>query len=111
MRRRIVITGMGVVSPLGHRVGELFSALLEGRSGVGPIEGFDARSFPTQFAAQVRDYDLGRFVRNPDDWKWSGVNTCFALGAAQQALADANLLDVNGVDRTRIGVYLGCGEG
>jgi 3-oxoacyl-[acyl-carrier-protein] synthase II len=111
MRKRVVITGMGVVSPLGHRVDEMFAALLEGRSGVGPIEGFNARRFPTQFAAQVRDYDLSRYVRDPDDWKWSGVNTRFAFGAARQALADANLLEVGGVDRTRVGIYLGCGEG
>src|SRR5438552_18408426 len=111
MRKRIVITGMGVVSPLGHRVDAMFAALLEGRSGVGSIEGFNARRFPTQFAAQVRNYDLSRYVGDPDEWQWSGVNTRFALGAAQQALADANLLDAAGVDRTRVGVYLGCGEG
>jgi 3-oxoacyl-[acyl-carrier-protein] synthase II len=111
MRKRIVITGMGVVSPLGHSVDEMFAALLQGHSGVGPIEGFDASRFPTQFAAQVRDYDLGRFVRDPDEWQWSGVNTRFALGAAQQALADADLLDGAAVDRTRVGIYLGCGEG
>src|SRR6516165_7037823 len=111
MRKRVVITGMGVVSPLGHRVDEMFAALVEGRSGVGPIEGFNARRFPTQFAAQVRGYDLGSFVRDPDEWKWSGVNTRFALGAARQALADANLLEAGGVDRTRVGIYLGCGEG
>ena len=102
---------MGVVSPLGHRVDDMFAALVEGRSGVGPIEGFNARRFPTQFAAQVRGYDLGSFVRDPDEWKWSGVNTRFALGAARQALADANLLEAAGVDRTRVGIYLGCGEG
>jgi 3-oxoacyl-[acyl-carrier-protein] synthase II len=111
MRKRIVITGMGVVSPLGHRVDKMFAALVEGKSGVGPIQHFNARRFPTQFAAQVRDYDLSRYVRDPDEWKYSGVNTRFALGAAQQALADADLLDSPGVDRTRVGVYLGCGEG
>jgi 3-oxoacyl-[acyl-carrier-protein] synthase II len=111
MRKRIVITGMGVVSPLGHRVDEMFAALLEGQSGVGPIQHFDARRFPTQFAAQVRDYDLGRYVHDPDSWKYSGVNTRFALGAAKEALADAGLLDGAVADRTRVGIYLGCGEG
>jgi 3-oxoacyl-[acyl-carrier-protein] synthase II len=111
MRRRVVITGMGVVSPLGHRVDEMFAALLEGKSGVGAIAQFNARRFPTQFAAEVRNYDLGRYVRDRDEWKYSGVNTRFALGAAQQALSDAGLLDTPGTDRTRIGIYLGCGEG
>jgi 3-oxoacyl-[acyl-carrier-protein] synthase II len=111
MRKRVVITGMGVVSPLGHRVDELFAALLEGKSGVGPIAHFDARRFPTQFAAQVRDYELSQYVRDPERWQHSGVNTRFALGAARQALADADLLDTSGVDRTRLGIYLGSGEG
>src|SRR5260370_30179860 len=99
MRRRVVITGMGVVSPIGHRVDEMFTALLEGKSGVGPIAQFNARRFPTQFAAEVRDYDLGRYVRDCDEWKYSGVNTRFALGAAHQALSDAGLMDGSGTDR------------
>src|SRR5947209_82382 len=111
MRRRIVITGMGAVTPLGHNVEDLFRAQIEGRSGIGPITAFNAKRFPTKFAAQVKDFDLGRFVRDPERWENSGVNSRFAAGAAQQALADADLLDNPKVDRTRIGVYLGSGEG
>jgi 3-oxoacyl-[acyl-carrier-protein] synthase II len=102
---------MGVITPLGHTVGELFTSQIEGRSGVGAITSFDARQFPTKFAAQVKDYDLGKYVRNPERWENSGVNTRFALGAAKQALADAELLDELAGDRTRMGVYLGTGEG
>jgi 3-oxoacyl-[acyl-carrier-protein] synthase II len=111
MRKRVVITGMGAITPLGHSVAELFRAQLEGRSGVGPITAFNARRFPTQFAAQVKDFDLGRFVRDPSRWASSGVNSRFAAAAAQEALADAGILDDPKVDRARVGVYLGSGEG
>src|SRR5262245_18186384 len=111
MRRRVVIPGMGAVTSLGHSVAELFRAQVEGRSGVGPISAFNATRFPTQFAAQVKAFDLGQFVRDPQRWQVSGVNSRFAAGAAQQALADAGLLDDAKVDRSRFGVYLGSGEG
>jgi 3-oxoacyl-[acyl-carrier-protein] synthase II len=111
MKRRVVITGMGAITPLGHTVEELFRAQLAGRSGVGPITAFDARRFPTRFASQVKDFDLARFVRDPSRWDNSGVNSQFAAAAAQQALADAGVLDAPNVDRGRVGVYLGSGEG
>jgi 3-oxoacyl-[acyl-carrier-protein] synthase II len=112
-RRRVVITGMGAVTPLGHSAAETFEALVEGRSGVGPISHFNARRFPTTFAAEVKDFDLGRWVSDPGRWADSGLNTWFALAAARQALEDAGLIDGQspGVDRTRFGVYLGSGEG
>lgn len=111
MRRRVVITGMGVITPLGHSVEELFANLLEGKSGVAPITHFDARTFPTTFAAEVKDFDLGRYVKDPGRFHKCGLNTRFALAAAKQALEDANLFDRPGLDRTRFGVYLGSGEG
>src|SRR5262245_8774844 len=111
MRKRVVITGMGAVTPLGHSVEALFRSQVEGRSGVGPITAFNATRFPTKFAAQVKDFDLAKFVRDPHRWENSGVNSRFAAGAAQQALADAGLVEGDsGVDRTRFGVYLGSGE-
>src|SRR5437660_12171031 len=111
MRRRVVITGMGAITPLGNNVEDLYQSQLEGRSGVGPIRLFEARRFPTQFAAQVKDFNLGEFVRDPQRWENSGANSRFAAAAAQQALADAELLEDAKVDRTRFGVYLGSGEG
>jgi 3-oxoacyl-[acyl-carrier-protein] synthase II len=111
MQRRIVITGMGVVTPLGDRVDDFFRAEIAGRSGVGPITRFNASTFPTTFAAEVKDFDLSRYL--PDPWRFAraGANGQFAAAAAQSALADAGLLHDARVDRTRFGVYLGCGEG
>src|SRR5205823_3158472 len=101
MRRRVVITGMGAITPLGHTVADLFQSQLEGRSGVGPIHSFEARRFPTKFAAQVKDFDLHKHVRDAKRWDNSGPNSQFAAAAARQALADAGLLDASKVDRTR----------
>lgn len=111
MRRRVVITGMGVVTPLGHTVDGLFQTQIEGKSGVGPIRLFNASKFPTKIAAQVKDYDISKYVHDAKSWENSGVNSRFAVGAAKQALEDAGLLDPNRGDRSRIGVYLGSGEG
>src|SRR5262245_39357109 len=111
MRRRVVITGMGVVTPLGHRPDEMFRALVEGRSGVGPITAFDASTFPTRFAAEVKGFDLGRYVARPERLAHARGNTWFALAAARDALADAALMPGAPADRTRCGTYLGVGEG
>ena len=110
MRRRVVITGMGVVTPLGHSVGELFASQIEGRTAVAPITHFDARTFPTSFASEVKNFDLAKFVPDAGRFRNCGVNTQYALAAARSALADAGLLEVTG-DRSRMGVYLGSGEG
>jgi 3-oxoacyl-[acyl-carrier-protein] synthase II len=111
MRKRVVITGMGAITPLGHNVRSMMDAQLEGRSGVGPISRYNARRFPTTFAAEVKDFDLRKFVADAGRWEASGVNSKFAAAAAQEALAHAGLLEEGAVDRTRFGVYLGSGEG
>jgi 3-oxoacyl-[acyl-carrier-protein] synthase II len=109
--RRVVITGMGAITPLGHSPKELYANQLEGRSGAGPIFRFDAHTFPTKFASQVKDFDLGNHVRDPNRFRHCGLNTQFALAAAKQALTDSGLLDNTKADRTALGVYLGSGEG
>ena len=111
MRRRVVITGMGVITPLGHSVAELYANQLEGRTAVGPITRFDARTYPTTFASEVKGFDLGRYLRDPARYLHCGVNTQFALAASKQALEDAGLLDPAKGDRSRMGIYLGSGEG
>jgi 3-oxoacyl-[acyl-carrier-protein] synthase II len=109
--RRVVITGMGAITPLGPCVRDMMDAQLAGRSGVGPIGRFNAQRFPTQFAAEVKGFELSRFVADARRWEHAGVNSQFAAAAAQEALAHAGLLDEGEVDRARFGVYLGAGEG
>ncbi len=111
MRKRVVITGMGAITPLGLTVQETYEAQIEAKSGVDFITHFDAATFPTKFAAEVKGFDLAKYVKTPERWKDSGLNSRFAAAAAQQALSDANLLDTSKSDRTRMGVYLGSGEG
>ncbi len=111
MRRRVVITGMGVITPLGDTPEELFRNQLEGRSGVGPITRFDARTFPTRFAADVRGFHLHRYVAGAERWRDAGAAAQFAAAASQLALVDAGLLEAPQLDRTRFGIYLGVGEG
>src|SRR6516164_6994906 len=111
MKRRVVITGMGAVTPLGNSVKELYENQLAGRSGVDYIKHFDASTFPTKIAGELKDFELGAFVKDPSRWKHAGPNAHFAAAAAQQALHDANLLADAIIERTRFGVYLGSGEG
>src|SRR4051812_482207 len=110
MRRRVVITGMGVISPLGQSVAELFASSVAGRTAVRPITHFDARTFPTTFASEVSDFDLAAFIPNAAKFEHCGVTTLYALAAGSVALAEAGLREVKG-DRSRMGVYLGSGEG
>jgi 3-oxoacyl-[acyl-carrier-protein] synthase II len=109
--RRVVITGMGAVTPLGLTPRDLYVNQTEGRSGAGPTFRFDARTFPTKFSSQVKDFDLGKYVPKPERFEECGLNAKFALAAARQALDDAGLRENAKVDRTTLGVYLGSGEG
>jgi 3-oxoacyl-[acyl-carrier-protein] synthase II len=102
---------MGAVTPLGFSVKELYENQLAGKSGVDYIKHFDAATFPTKFASELKGFRLGAFVKDPSRWQHAGPNALFAAAAAQQALDDAGLIDNNKVDRTRFGVYLGSGEG
>jgi hypothetical protein len=108
---RIVITGMGWVTPLGHDLATVWGRLMRSESGMAPIDRFDARTFPTTFAAQVRDFDVTRFVEDSAMHATAGLNTCFALGAARQAWEQAGLSSFAGLNRRRAGIYLGAGEG
>jgi 3-oxoacyl-[acyl-carrier-protein] synthase II len=110
-RRRVVVTGMGALTPLGHSVEELYQSQIEGKSGVGPIMHFDAHTFPTKFASQVKNFDLAKFLPEAERFIQSGLNTRFGLAAARQALDDAGLYENSRIDPTTIGVYLGSGEG
>src|SRR5690349_19249577 len=92
MRRRVVITGMGAVTPLGHNVKDTVEGQLAARSGVAPIRQFNATRFPTKFAAEVKDFDLAKYVPEKGPWDHAGPNTRYAFAAAKQALDHAGLL-------------------
>ena len=113
MNRRVVVTGIGLVTPLGADVETVWSRLLKGESGVGRITLFDASNFVTQIAAEVKDWDISAIGENPDDWKLQDRHTKFAIGAGYQAMKDAGLLGDDGtnLDPERFGVYTGAGEG
>src|SRR5271166_6540058 len=110
MRRRVVITGIGMVTPLGSDREVIWKRLVAGESGVGYTTLFDAANFPTKISAEVRDWDLWDVGENPEDWKYQGRHTRFAVGAAMKAVGDAGLKDAR-IDPTRFGVYTGSGEG
>jgi len=109
-KRRVVITGMGSVTPLGLSVEETWKNLLAGKSGIKPIFIFDARTFPTTFAAQVRDFDLTPYVRDVKQYEKVGRNVRFTMAAARMAMEDSHLLGA-AFDPVRCGIYLGSGEG
>ena len=109
MRRRVVVTGMGCVTPLGATPPQLWQNLLAGKSGVGPTTLFDANSFPTKISAEVRDWSIADEGEDAHEWRNRSRHTAFAAGAAKQAMRDSGAHA--GVDPARFGVYLGAGEG
>ncbi len=111
MKRRVVVTGLGCVTPLGNGIEEAWQSMKDVRSGVGPITHFDAAKFPTRFAAEVKDYDFESYVEDPSHFADAGRNIRFAIGAASQAVEHSGIKDVASFDPTRFGVYLGAGEG
>ncbi|MDO8302604.1 MAG: beta-ketoacyl-[acyl-carrier-protein] synthase family protein [Sedimentisphaerales bacterium] len=116
MSRRVVITGMGIVCPLGHDVETVWGKLLNGTSGVAKTTIFDASTFPTTFSAEVKDYDFKKYIKNIEPHKSVGRNSAFSLGAAVQACKQARIdietdSPADGINRHKMGVYLGAGEG
>ncbi len=100
-----------MVTPVGRDVESTWSALLAGKSGVGPISLFDAHTFPTRIAAEVKGFDLADYLDDAERWKEHSRNTRFALAAGKMAMDDSGLADYEALDRSRFGVYLGAGEG
>ena len=109
MRDRIVITGMGAITPLGNDVPTTWAALIAGRSGIGPITRFDASKFPTRIAGEVKDFEPEALFGRREARRMDRYAQ-FAMAAASQALQDARL-DVNESNAHRIGVIIGSGVG
>lgn len=108
-RPRIAITGMGMVSPLGHTVAESWDSLLNGRSGIGPITQFDASGLPVQIAGEVKDFVPKKYMDFKEVRRMSRGSQ-LAVAAARMALADAGLPEPV-PDAERVGVLIGTGAG
>ncbi len=109
MRKRVVVTGLGCISPLGNDVPSTWQAILSGTSGVGPITHFDASEFKTQFAAEVKVFDPDEHLGRRDARRMDRF-TQFALVATKEAL-DAAGLEPADLELTRVGVIIGTGIG
>jgi 3-oxoacyl-[acyl-carrier-protein] synthase II len=107
---RVVITGLGWVTPMGHSIDAVWRRLLNGESGIAKTSIFDASTFPTTFSAEVKHYDLKSHVADAANHGAIGRNTSFALGSCAQAWKMAGL-DREKLDLDRVGIYLGSGEG
>ncbi len=108
-RRRVVISGVGLVSPLGVGTAPTWEALLAGRSGIGPITRFDASAFATRIAGEVKGFDPSLYM-DKKDVKKSDAFIHFALAAAKFAIEDARL-EIDDRNAERVGVIVGSGIG
>lgn len=109
MKKRVVVTGMGVISPVGIGIDAFWDSLINGRSGLGPVTRFDASNLPTRVAGEVKDFDPLQYLDKKEVRRMDRF-TQFALCATQMAVADAGLI-LDELDRERLGVVLGTGIG
>ncbi len=108
-KRRVVITGLGILSPLGNDLASSWDGIAAGRSGIGPITHFDASAFPTRIAGEVKDFDPGPWIA-PKDIKKMDPFVHYGVAAAMMAIADSGL-EITEADAERIGVAIGAGIG
>ena len=114
--KRVVVTGLGAITPIGLDVETTWQNALNGVSGAGPITHFDSSLFKTHFACEVKDFDPVNYVddkedrREVKDFKRNDLYTQYAMAAAKQAVEDAHLLD-EGIDRNEVGVVFASGIG
>ena len=111
MPRRVAITGLGLVTPLGNTVQSTWEGLIAGRSGAGPITRFDPVQSPVKFACEVKGFEPGQFLEKKEIRRYDRF-TQFAIGAGEQAVTDACLAsNWAAVDLKRVGVIVGTGTG
>ncbi|MBQ6279241.1 MAG: beta-ketoacyl-ACP synthase II [Muribaculaceae bacterium] len=108
--KRVVVTGLGAITPLGNDVETTWKNAINGVSGAGPITHFDASLFKTQFACEVKDFNVEEYLDRRDARRMD-LYCHYAMASATQALADSKLLDDENVDRNEIGVIYGSGIG
>ena len=108
--RRVVVTGIGAVSPLGNDANSTWASMKEGRSGIGLIESMDTSDFSVKIAGEVRDFDHTQYFSNPKDARRMDRYSHLSIAAAQMALNESGLCESE-IDRNRVGVMLGSGIG
>ncbi len=110
-KRRVVVTGMGIISPVGNSINEAWDSVCNGRSGIGPITSFDTEGFKTRIAGEIRDFDVEDYMPRKEARK-SDKFIHYGMAASIQALKDAGLdTDDHGVNPERVGCALGAGIG
>ncbi len=107
--RKVVVTGLGAITPLGNTVDEFWKNLIEGKSGAAPITRFDATKFKTKFACEIKGYDPLNYFEKQEVRKIDPF-TQYALVSTAEALKDSGL-DLDNIDKTRVGVIWGSGNG
>lgn len=110
MKKRVVITGLGVISPVGNDIASFWKSLKEGKSGVGPTTGFDPVDFDSRISAEVKNFDPAHYEISNKDIKRTARFVQFAIASAKQAIESSGL-DLNKEDRNRMGVIIGAGIG
>ncbi len=108
--KRVVVTGLGALTPLGNTVEETWKALLAGKSGAAPITHFNAEKFKAQFACEVKGFNPEDFGIDRKEARKMDIYTQYAIAAAQQAIADSQV-DLDAIDKNRVGVVFGVGIG
>ena len=109
MKRRVVVTGLGLVTPLGNTVEATWAGLMAGRSGAGPITKFDTSNFPVRFACEVKAFDPLNHIEKKEARKM-GAFTHYAIAASDEAIADSGLKITN-ENAERVGTYISSGIG
>ena len=107
--KRVVVTGLGAITPIGNNVQDYWDGLVDGRSGAGPITHFDASLFKTQFACEVKGFNVAEYIDRKEARKMD-LYTQYAVAVAKQAVSDAGI-DSENIDKNRIGVIFGAGIG
>ena len=108
-RRRVVVTGLGVISPVGNTVTEAWSNLIAGKSGIGPITRFDASNFASRIAGEVKDFDVSAYL-SPKEARRMDVFIHYGKAAGIQAIRDSGI-EVTEANADRIGINIGSGIG
>ncbi|HVH84063.1 MAG TPA: beta-ketoacyl-ACP synthase II [Steroidobacteraceae bacterium] len=108
-KRRVVVTGLGLVSPVGSTVASAWDAILRGESGIGPLTRFDVSAFPVRFGGQVRDFDVSQYLQ-PKEARRMDEFMHYGVAAGVQAVTDSGI-DFSKTDPTRCGAVCGAGIG